>query len=79
MTMTPDAVPSTALDEETARSELYGLLAQVYYAPPAPEFVAELRLAATQTARCGGLGCSARRPCPKPKTILPTCVRSCVT
>ncbi len=55
MTMTPDAVPSTALDEETARSELYGLLAQVYYAPPAPEFVAELRLAATQAPTPGGL------------------------
>ena len=55
MTMTPDAVPSTALDEETARSELYGLLVQVYYAPPAPEFVAELRLAATQAPTPGGL------------------------
>lgn len=28
----PESTTSSALDEETARSELYGLLAPVYYA-----------------------------------------------
>ena len=55
MSQIPDTVRSSALDEETARSELYGLLAQVYYAPPAPEFIADLRVAATQAPAAGGL------------------------
>jgi len=54
MTQIPDTVRSSALDEETARSELYGLLAQVYYAPPAPEFIADLRASATQAPAAGG-------------------------
>ena len=49
----PDSAASSALDEETARSELYGLLALVYYAPPAAEFVANLRVAATDTPAAG--------------------------
>ena len=28
---------SSALDEETARAEVYGLLAALYYAPPSAE------------------------------------------
>jgi len=55
MSQIPDTVRSSALDEETARSELYGLLAQVYYAPPAPEFIADLRASATQAPTAGGL------------------------
>ncbi len=55
MSQIPDTVRNSALDEETARSELYGLLAQVYYAPPAPEFIADLRVAATQAPAAGGL------------------------
>jgi TorA maturation chaperone TorD len=55
MSQIPDTVRSSALDEETARSELYGLLAQVYYAPPAHEFIADLRVAATQAPAAGGL------------------------
>jgi len=55
MSHIPDTVRSSALDEETARSELYGLLAQVYYAPPAPDFIADLRAAATQAPTAGGL------------------------
>ena len=43
----PDSAASNALDEETARSELYGLLALLYYAPPATELIAKLRVAAT--------------------------------
>jgi len=54
MSQIPDTVRSSALDEETARSELYGLLAQVYYAPPAPEFIVDLRAAATQAPAAGG-------------------------
>jgi len=50
----PESTTSSALDEETARSELYGLLAQVYYAPPAPEWLANLRLAATESPAAGG-------------------------
>jgi TorA maturation chaperone TorD len=44
---------SSALDEETARSELYGLLAPVYYAQPASELIALLRAAATETPAAG--------------------------
>ena len=36
-----DSIPvSSALDEETARAEVYGLLATLFYAPPAPELLA---------------------------------------
>ncbi len=45
---------SSALDEETARAEVYGLLAQLYYAPPAPEFLAALRVAPTEAPAAGG-------------------------
>ena len=38
---------SSALDEETARAEVYGLLAAIYYAPPTPDILAQLRVAAT--------------------------------
>ena len=54
MNFIPDTLRSSALDEETARSELYGLLAQVYYARPAIELLANLRLAATQAPTAGG-------------------------
>jgi TorA maturation chaperone TorD len=49
----PNPTASSALDEETARSELYGLLALVYYAPPAPEFIANLRAATTESPAAG--------------------------
>ncbi len=49
----PESATSSALDEETARSELYGLLALVYYGQPAPEFIADLRLAVTETPAAG--------------------------
>ena len=44
---------SSALDEETARAEIYGLLAQLYYAPPAPELLAVLRVAVTEAPAQG--------------------------
>ena len=50
----PDTAASSALDEETARAELYGLLAQLFYAPPAPELLANLRVAATEAPAAGG-------------------------
>ena len=50
----PDNAASSALDEETARSELYGLLAPVYYAPPAIEFIVNLRASATESPAAGG-------------------------
>jgi TorA maturation chaperone TorD len=46
--------PSSALDEETARAELYGLLAVLYYAPPAAELLAQLRVATTEAPAAGG-------------------------
>lgn len=44
---------SSALDEETARAELYGLLATLFYAPPAPELLAQLRVAPTEVPSAG--------------------------
>jgi TorA maturation chaperone TorD len=44
----------SALDEETARSEVYGLLAALYYAPPTPELLEQLRVAVTEAPAAGG-------------------------
>ncbi len=52
--MTQAPISSAGLDEETARAELYGLLALVYYAPPAPDLIAQLRVAVTQAPAAGG-------------------------
>lgn len=51
--MTDTARASTALDEETARAEIYGLLARLYYAPPPPELMAALRVAVTEAPAAG--------------------------
>jgi len=52
--MISDAPPtSSALDEETARAELYGVLAQLWYAPPSPQLLSALRLAVTQAPAAG--------------------------
>ncbi|HSV50702.1 MAG TPA: molecular chaperone TorD family protein [Burkholderiaceae bacterium] len=45
---------SSALDEETARAEVYGLLAQLFYAAPAPELLQALRVAVTEAPAAGG-------------------------
>lgn len=50
--MTPAG--SSALDEETARAELYGLLSQLYYAAPGPELLSALRVAVTEAPAAGG-------------------------
>lgn len=44
---------SSTLDEETARAEVYGLLAALYYAPPAAELLAQLRVAVTEAPAAG--------------------------
>ena len=48
------ALQGSSLDEETARAEIYGLLTALYYAPPAPELLAQLRVAVTQAPAEGG-------------------------
>lgn len=45
---------SSALDEETARAEVYGLLAQLFYAAPVPELLEALRVAPTEAPAAGG-------------------------
>lgn len=50
----PKVAASSALDEETARAELYGVLAQLFYAAPAPELLANLRVAVTEAPAAGG-------------------------
>lgn len=49
-----EALPaSSALDEETARAEVYGLLAQLWYAPPGEELLARLQVAVTEAPASG--------------------------
>jgi TorA maturation chaperone TorD len=43
------------MDEETARAEIYGLLAQLYLEPPAAELLAQLRVAVTEAPASGAL------------------------
>jgi TorA maturation chaperone TorD len=45
----------STFDEETARAEVYGLLAALYYAPPSVDLMAQLRVAVTQAPHEGGL------------------------
>ena len=52
--MTQAPISSAGLDEETARAELYGLLAALYYAPPTEELMAQLRVAVTEAPAAGG-------------------------
>ena len=49
------AASSSALDEETARAEVYGLLSALYYAPPSADLLAQIPVAATETPAPGGL------------------------
>ncbi|MBU4181803.1 MAG: molecular chaperone TorD family protein [Gammaproteobacteria bacterium] len=50
-----DQIPvSSALDEEAARAEVYGLLAALFYAPPSPDLLAQLRVAVTEAPAAGG-------------------------
>ena len=45
---------TSSLDEETARAEVYGLLASLYYAPPSHDLLAQLRVAVTESPAAGG-------------------------
>ena len=49
------AIPvSSALDEETARAEIYGLLSQLFYAPPDAALLEALQVAPTEAPAAGG-------------------------
>ncbi|MCB2018206.1 MAG: molecular chaperone TorD family protein [Hydrogenophaga sp.] len=50
-----EQIPVTSsFDEETARAEVYGVLAALYYAPPSPELLAQIRVAVTEAPAAGG-------------------------
>ncbi len=51
----PAQLLSSNLDEETARAEVYGLLAALYYAPPSAELLDNLRVAVTEAPAAGAL------------------------
>ncbi|SDN50404.1 molecular chaperone [Polaromonas sp. JS666] len=53
--MTPASLTATTLDEETARAEVYGLLAALYYAAPSAELYDNLRVAVTAAPAEGAL------------------------
>ena len=44
---------SHALDEETARAEIYGLLSQLFYASPSEELLGQLQVAVTEAPDAG--------------------------
>ncbi len=44
---------SHALDEETARAEIYGLLSLIYYQAPSEDLLAQLRVAVTEAPDAG--------------------------
>ena len=49
-----EVISGSALDEETARAEIYGLLSQLLYTPPESQLLAQLRVATTETPAAGG-------------------------
>lgn len=53
MPIRSETLISSALDEETARAELYGLLALLFYSAPSTELMEQLRVAATDTPTAG--------------------------
>ncbi|MDP1741465.1 molecular chaperone [Polaromonas sp.] len=54
MTQQAQLSPS-GLDEETARAEIYGLLAALYYAPPSVQLSEKLRVAVTEAPAAGAM------------------------
>ncbi|OGB04144.1 MAG: hypothetical protein A3E79_14635 [Burkholderiales bacterium RIFCSPHIGHO2_12_FULL_61_11] len=52
--MQAQLIPST-LDEETARAEVYGLLAALYYSAPSAQLHQNLRVAVTEAPAAGAL------------------------
>jgi TorA maturation chaperone TorD len=56
LAMSPDLNLSTsshALDEETARAEIYGLLSLLFYAPPSEALLGQLQVAVTEAPDAG--------------------------
>jgi TorA maturation chaperone TorD len=53
--MQPAIFVSSTLDEETARAEIYGVLAALFYAAPTPALLESLRLAVTEAPAAGAL------------------------
>ena len=53
--MTQAQLTASTLDEETARAEVYGLLAALYYAAPSADLHENLRVAVTEAPAAGGL------------------------
>ena len=51
--MNDDLPLTSALDEETARAELYGVISELFYAPLRAELLAQLRLAPTEAPQSG--------------------------
>ncbi len=54
--MNPDlklSASSHALDEETARAEIYGLLSQLFYTPPSEALLGQLQVAVTEAPDAG--------------------------
>lgn len=52
--MSTESNRSSALDEEVARAEMYGLLATLFYQPPSEELLAQLKAAVTEAPEAGG-------------------------
>ncbi len=52
--MSTDIPRSSALDEEVARAEMYGLLATLFYQAPDDELLAQLQAAVTEAPQQGG-------------------------
>ena len=52
--MSTEIQRSSALDEEVARAEMYGLLATLFYQPPDAELLAQLQTAVTEAPEQGG-------------------------
>lgn len=52
--MNHDDLPlSAAMDEETARAELYGVISELFYSTQRPDLLAQLRLAPTEAPQSG--------------------------
>jgi TorA maturation chaperone TorD len=51
----PAQLLPSALDEETARAEVYGLLAALYYAAPPAELLENIRVAVTEAPAAGAV------------------------
>ena len=52
--MNSPSLRTSALDEEVARAEMYGLLATLFYQAPSAELLAQLQAAVTEAPEAGG-------------------------